>query len=284
MATKRVQKLAKRLGTRVGVVIKGERAQAYSYKLNKLREIVDRFDAKKFDTAIRSKPRTEAGKKKRAALLRQVSKSFERVKPFVHRVHKVVRPKTGAQLEELRKAVGLNRFEGLRGVPVPGIQPKKIKVTFDKKGRVTIKEGIMSAKLFRFPHMPRDGDDAIEMLEEMIDELPDGYYYLATRHTMLIHRGFDKGQLLEGMRQFVYNYQSSPEFLRLMFGVKWVSGSIARMRKVRQALQSERGRAKLERHRIKNEKAAREIAAMHKKLTGQKLPKLSKRARATGRR
>lgn len=280
--SKKTARLAKRLGTTRGTAALGVRASVYKAKLGKLREIVSGFDARRYEAAYASRPRTEKGKKKRSAMLRQVSEHFKRVKPFVHRVHKVVRPRTRAQLEELRKAVGLNRFKGLRGIPVPGVKPQKIKVTFDKKGRVTIAEGVMKAKLFRFPHMPRDGDDAIEMLEEMIDELPDGYYFLATRHHMLVHRGFDKGQLMEGLRQFVYNYQSSPEFLRLMFGVKWVSGSMNRMRKVREAMQTERGRAKLERERKKNEKAAREIAVMHKKLTGKRLSKQSKRARATG--
>lgn len=265
-------------------IVRGSRAANYKLKLAKLREIVSTFDAKKFDKAFDAKPRTDAGRKARAAALRAVSAHYKRVKPFVHRVHKVVRPRTKAQLEELRKAVGLNRFEGLRGVPVPGVKASKIKVKFDRKGRVTVKEGAMTAKLFRFPHMPRDGDDAIEMLEAMMSELPEGYYFMATRHHMLIHRGFDKGQLLEGMRQFVYNYQSSPEFLKLMFGVKWVSGSLRKMRRMREQMQTERGREKLERQRIKAEKIAREISAQHRRLTGRSLPKMSKRARATGRR
>lgn len=284
MASKRVKQLAKRRGTTVAVAVTSTRAAAYEQKLRKLREIVDRFDAKKFDKAFNSRPRTKAGKAERRALLRQVSAGFARVRPFVHRVHKVVKPRTRAQLEELRKAVGLNKFAGLRGVPVPGVKPDKIRVKFDKKGRVTIKEGVMTAKLFRFPHMPRDGEDAIEMLEAMMNELPEGYYFLATRHHMLIHRGFDKGQLLEGLRQFVFRYKASPEFLKLMFGVKWVSGSMQRMRKVREALQTERGRAKLARERVRHEKIAREIASQHKRLTGKRLPKITKRARATGRR
>lgn len=282
--TKKIDRLARRHGVSKGVAQSSSRAAAYAAKLAKLREVVDRFDAKKFDKAFASKPRTEKGARERRALLRQVASTYKRVRPFVHRVHKVIAPKNRAHLEELRKAVGFNKFEGLRGVPVPGVKPEKIKVKFDRKGRVTVQEGVMKAKLFRFPHMPHDGDDAIEMLEAMMKELPPGFYFLATRHHMLIHRGFDKGQLLEGLRQFVYNYQGSPEFLRLMFGVKWVSGSLARMRKVREAMQTERGREKLMRERKKNERIAREIAAQHKRITGKRLPPISKRARATGRR
>jgi hypothetical protein len=283
---KRVSKVAKRLKTAPATVIKGEHRASYLYKLAKVREIVDRFDAKKYDKILNSRPRSERGKRERKAILQKVSRAFTQIKPFVHRTHKVIRPKTRAQLEELRKVVGVNRFKGLRGIPVPGLRPEKIRVKFDRKGRATIREGLISSKLFRFRRMPRDGNDAIELLEDMMKDLPQGLYLFATRHAFLIHKHYDRDQLLQGMREFVYAYQASPDFLKLLYGVKWITGSDKRMNKVKKEIRTERGRQRLERDRIKQERAAREIAAVHKKLTGQslKLPKLTKRARATGRR
>lgn len=259
----------------------GKRASSYSYKLTTLRKIVSGFDSKTFDKIYNAKPRTKAGKARRAKILAKVSSHFSRVRPFVHRSHKVVRVANRAHLEELRKHVGLTKLKGLRAVPVPTAKPKKTRVAFDRKGRLSITVGKREEKLFRFPHMPRDSDDAIAMLEAMLPELPYGFYLFATRHHFLLPTITERDQLLAGLRAFFYQYRGSPEFLRLLYGVKWLARSAKPAMERRKLERTERGRAKLERKRIASERAARQIAAMDKAF---KRGGISKRARATGRR
>lgn len=275
----------------------GKRASAYSYRLKQLRAVVSGFDSKEFDKAYSAKPRTKAGKAKRARMLANVRAHFARVRPFVHRSHKIVKVRNKAHLEELRKHVGLTKLKGLRAVPVPTAKPSKTRVKFDKKGRVSVTVGKREEKIFRFPHMPKSSDDAIAMIEAMLPDLPFGFYVLATRHHFLLHGVIERDQLVGELRAFFHQYRQSPEFLRLLYGVKWLARSAGAATQRRKLERTERGRAKLERKRIASEKAARQIAAMDRafKRLGQmqhvsgiggkrRRAALSKRARATGRR
>lgn len=264
----------------------GKRASAYSYRLSQLRKVVSGFDSKEFDKAYKSKPRTKAGKRKRASQLAKVRSHFARIRPFVHRSHKVVSVRNKARLEELRKHVGLTKLKGLRAVPVPTAKPKQTAVKFDKNGRVSIRIGKREEKIFRFPHMPTSSDDAIAMLEAMLSELPAGFYVLATRHHFLLHATIEREALVGELRAFFYQYRNSPEFLRLLYGVKWLARSEKTARERRQLERTERGRQKLERKRIAAERAAKQIAAMDRafKSARERLPRITKRARATGRR
>lgn len=289
-----------------GVSRLGERASAYARKLKILREVSDRFDAKKLDNLYRSKPRTANGKRARATALKRVAATFQKVKPFVHRMHKVLKPRAGKHatrnLEELRKYAGFVKIRGLRGVPLETYTPKNTRVKFDRAGRVTVSVGKGAHKLFRFPHMPRSGDEVIAFVEQMLKEkiLPTGIYVLASRHAFLIGGGSimaDRDALLSQVRDFVHQYEmQNPEFIKLLFGVKWVAGSGERAFERRKMMATERGRQKQLRLDLKNERAAREIRDMHRKFTGERLPvtqmeknrkakmKLSERARKTGRR
>lgn len=271
----------------------GKRASNYSYRLTQLRKIVAGFDSKEFDKAYTAKPRTKAGKARRSAQLAKVRAHFSRIRPYVHRVHKVVRVRNKAHLEELRKHVGLTKIKGLRAVPVPTASPKKTRVKFDRKGRVSVVVGKREEKIFRFPHLPKSSDDAIAMVEAMLPELPAGFYVLATRHHFLLHGIIERDALPGELRAFFYQYRQSPEFLKLLYGVKWLARSQHAAMERRKLERTERGRAKLERKRVASERAARQIAAMDKAfkrlgsmefVRGARRPRISKRARATGRR
>lgn len=292
MAT-RVERLARKTKTTKATAQRGSRSVDYQSKLKVLRQLSSEFDAKRFAAAFDTKPRTDKGKRERAAMLKKVSSTFKRVKPFVHRVHKVVSPRSARNLEELRKYAGFPPIKGLKAIPVATSKPATAKVTFDRKGRVSVTSAGRTEKLFRFPHMPHDGEDAIEMVEKMVKKLPAGFYIIATRHHFLLGGAagiYERERLAEGFRKFVYEYRASPEFLKLVYGLKWLAGTGETAQKRRHEMRTERGREKLERQRIREERAAREIAAMHKRLTGKELPhratlpKLTKRARATGRR
>lgn len=289
-----------------GVSRLGERASVYARKLKILREVSDRFDAKKLDALYVSKPRTAKGKAARAAALKRVASTFQKIKPFVHRSRKVLKPRAGKHaarnLEELRKYAGFVKIKGLRGVPLETYTPKNTRVKFDSAGRPTISVGKGAHKFFRFPHMPRSGDEVIAFVKQMLDEktLPAGIYILASRHAFLIGGGSimaERDALLSQVSEFVHQYEAqNPEFIKLLFGLKWVAGSGDRAFARMENMRSERGRQKQLRHDLKAERAAREIRDMHRKFTGERLPvtqmeknrkakiRLSERARKTGRR
>lgn len=262
----------------------GKRAAQYSERLKILRKFTGEFDAKRFEKIYLSKPQSARGKREKKAALQKVARTFARLKPFVHRPHKIVRPTSPRNLASLRKFVGMTNVKKLRAVPVPTDRAKTLRVTFDKKGRVEIREGKSRWKTFLFPHKPKDSDDIIEMTEAMVPKMPRGIYTLMTRHHFLIPTTADRDQLVETLRRFAFQYRESPEFLSMLYGFKWVSGSYERALEFQKYMRTERGRQKLERKRLKSESAARVIAEMNRKLKSGKLPRQSARARKTGRR
>lgn len=253
----------------------------YSQKLAALRRLESGFDAKRFDRKPGFYPKTAKARAERKKLGDKVARAFKRIAPFVHRPHKLVRVRNAENLKALKKFVGMSGFKNLRAVPVPTMRAGKLKVSFDKKHRVTLRDGQGKWKFFPFPHAPRDGQDAIDMMEALMETLPGGLYILASRHHFLIPTVADRDSLASELRKFVFAYRASPEFLRLLVGVKWVSGSYERAQEIQRGLRSEREREKSERKRIKNERIARELASMDRAF---KAGKISARARATGRR
>lgn len=269
---------------------KRDLAAQYRMRLKSLRTMLDGFDAKKFDVAYSSKPRTSRGKAEKAKLLAKVARTFKRARPFLHRPHKFVRVSKREHVASLKKYVGLGNFKGLRAIPVPTDSPKTFYVTFDKDGNVEErdKRSMRQPKKRRtyhrtylLPHKPRDTDDLIAMAEALVPRLPQGMYLIATRHHFLIPTATDRDGLVRTLREFAYAYRNSLEFLLLIYGFRWIAGSYERAVQVQEFLKTERGRQKAERKRLQAEAKARVIAEMDRQF---KRGRLSKRARATGRR
>lgn len=282
MSKKKASPAAKRLG---------KRAAKYSEKLKTLRKFTSEFDAKKFDRVYKSAPRTEKSRRERKAILQKVSRTFSRVRPFAHRPHKLVRPTSKENFESLREFVGLPKFKKLKAIPVPTDRGGKLKVTFDKKHRVKLREGNAQWKVFLFPHKPRNHykggklvTTAVEDIEEMtaalVKTMPPGMYVLMSRHHFLVPTVTDREGLLATVRGFMNQYKGSPEFLKLLYGFKWISGSYERAQEFQTYMKTERGRMKLERRRVSLEKKARVIAEMDRAF---KRGKISRRAKITGR-
>ena len=250
-------------------MLAGSRAGNYQNKLKVLRSILSGFDAKKLDSLQRSKPKTEKSRTARRAMLAKISRTYARIKPFVHRGFKAVAPPDKENFAELKKYVGINSFKGLRAIPVPTMRAKHLRVRFDKKHRVTIKDEKHVEKFFRFPHAPRSVDDAVEMLEAMLPSMPWGVYIIATRHHFLIPTAADKGQLINELKSFWTNYgDKAPDFVRLVFGFKWIAraGEVALKRL--HELKSERGRAKQARSEARAAKVIAAISAMDRHFKG----------------
>lgn len=272
----------------------GKRAAALSVKLKALRSVSGEFDAKKYTQLVRAKAPRKGTKaaKARALALRKVASAHKRIRPYLHRPHKLVKVRSKANLKSLRKYVGMGNFKKLRAVPVPTDRAKSLKVTFDKKRRVKLTDGGHVLRTFLFPHRPRaqkmrgrivrdQVDDLLEMVEKMLPTMPDGTYVLMSRHHFLIPTTEEKPRLLEAIRAFAFRYKAETGFLSTLYGFQLIEGSYERALEFKQDMASERGRMKRERKRIKYEAVARELAAADRAL---KSGKVSKRARATGRR
>lgn len=270
----------------------GKRASAFKAKLALLRKVSDEFDAKSLDTLYTVKPRTAKGKRARAAALDRVARTFKRLRPFVDRPHQLVRLRDKKKIAALKKYVGFGNFKGIRAIPVPTENKQNLRVKFDRSRRVEIHyqwpKGVRSElqtsyRIYALPHKPRDGDDLIAMTEQMVKSLPDGFYVIMTRHNFLIPSASDRDSLARTMRSYVYQYGRAVEFLRLIYGFKLIlegDDPNAVLKKMKE-LRDERNNRKALAKRLKHERIARELAAMQRTF---KRGKVSKRARATGRR
>lgn len=269
-----------------------KRAVSYGARLKTLRKFVSGFDSKSWEKLYASKPRTAKGKRAKALALNRVRRVYQRLRPFASRPAKVVRPRTQRNLNALADFVGMAKLKGLRAIPVPTDRAEKIRVSFDRKGRVKVSEGNAEWKAFLFPHKPRNHyrgkkivktltDDLEEMTAEMVLQMPPGMYVLMTRHHFLIPDVVDRDQLGETIRRYATRYGSEPQFLSMLYGFKWISGSYERAAEFQLHMKTERGRAKWERKRLRAEAKAKIVRDMDRAI---KSGRISKRARATGRR
>jgi hypothetical protein len=309
----------------------GKRAAAYQLKLKTLRSILGGFDAKKFSTLQQSKPKTARGQAARRRDMQKVAKTFQRLRPFVHRAHKLVKPGKRVHFDTLKRHVGITNFKKLRAIPYP-THAKKISVRFDKGGRPLVRLDGVGEKMFLFPHVPRarfvkqpDGSrwidaqaDAQSMLAEMLPHMPEGVYVLMSRHHFLIPTATDRENLEWQTNKLYTDYEASPEFLSTFYGYRYMTDSYESWLHQKAVMVSERSRRKERRRVALVARALKEIIAMDKQLKsgapltrGQKTRraklrvmgeapwqrekreaqmrkernrKLSKRARATGRR
>lgn len=260
----------------------GKRAAAYQLKLKTLRAILGGFDAKKFNTLQASKPKTTRAQKARRASMQKVSRTFERLRPFVHRSYKLVRASNKQHFDTLRRHVGVTKFKKLRAIPFP-TTAKKLSVRFDVHGRPLIREDGLGQKVFLFPHIPRSRfvkglygagrfvdaeEDAIYMLRQMLPQMREGYYIFMSRHHFLIPFSASRDKLEEETRRFYGKYEGSPEFLATFFGFKFMTDSEERWFAMKAEMTSERKRRAGRRQRALAARALKEIIAMDKQLKG----------------
>jgi hypothetical protein len=258
----------------------GKRAAAYQLKLKTLRSILGGFDAKKFVTLQQSKPKTARGQAARRKAMQKVSRTFERLRPYVHRSFKLVRTANKKHLDTLRRHVGLTKFKRLRAVPLP-TAAKKVTVRFDKQGRPLIREDGLGQKLFLFPHVPRarfvkdskgrrrwiDAQtDANAMLETMLARMPEGIYVLMSRHHFLIPTATDRENLQWQTNKLYSDYEGSPEFLGTFYGYRYMTDSHEQFLHMKAAMMSERTRRREKRRVALAARALKEILAMDRQL------------------
>lgn len=262
------------------VRVLSKRAANYQLKLKTLRKILGGFDAKKFDALQSKKPASAKGRAARRRDMQKVAKTFQRLRPYVHRNYKLVAPGKRADFDTLRRHVGLTKFKKLRAIPYP-TAAKKLSVRFDKQGRPLIREDGLSQKLFLFPHVPRarfvrDANgkrrwidaqaDAKAMLADMLPKMPEGYYVLMSRHHFLIPTGTDRDNLEWQTNKLYSDYEASPEFLSTFYGYRYMTDSYEQWLHLKNAMLSERTRRKEKRRVALAARALKEIIAMDKQL------------------
>lgn len=265
-----------------------KRLTNYRIKLKAVRQFVAGFDAKAFDDLYSRQPRTELAKKKRRAQLAKLSRTHAKLKPYLQRSYKVVRPRSARALAAVADYANVPKVKGLRAVPVATDFPKKFKVSVDRKGRVTATRGKRYKEiLYKFPRGPRahtdkdgkfltTGEHAIAMMQAMLPTLKPGIYVLMTRTQSLVPFTADRDSLLQTLREFVFRYEKgAADFMQMLVGVKYLAhsygGALKRQSEIKQA-RSEAARRRLDARRLEYERTAK------------KLGRISKRARATGRR
>jgi hypothetical protein len=79
---------------------------------------------------------------------------------------------------------------------------------------------------FMFPHAPQGEDDAVEMLEEMLPEMPDGFYIMQTGAHGDTGEPVHKDRLIEQLRNYILAYEPSQA------GVTWVEDESGEEKKV----------------------------------------------------
>lgn len=263
------------------------KAAAFRSKVATLRKLVSGFDSAAWSKLYAAKPRTAKTKKKRAAALAKVSRTYAKLKPFLQRSHKIIKVRSKKKLAAIAEYANVPKVKGLRAVPVATAFPKKLRVTVDRKGQVTLTRGKRYKEvIYKFPKRPRTqkvkgkfltaGEHAIKMLEEMLPTMKPGLYVLQSRSQDLIPVTADKDSLLRELRRFVFRYESSaPDFMQYLVGFKCLAHTAETAMKRQRELTDARTEAKRRRVLAGREAAAREA---------RRLGKISKRARATGRR
>ncbi len=263
------------------------RLAAYEAKLAAVRQYVAGFDAKELNDLYTRKPRTAKTKAARSAKLAQISRTYNKLKPYLQRSHKRVKPRNADHVAAIAEYANVPKLKGLRAVPVATEFPKKFKVSVDRKGQVSATRGKRYKEIiYKFPRRPKPhktkagkfltaGEHAIAMTEAMLPTLKPGIYVLMTRSQALIPFTADRESLLQTMRSFVFRYEkNAADFMELLVGVKWLAHTAETAMKRQaeiKAARSEAARRRLDSKRLQNERAAK------------KLGRISKRARATGR-
>ena len=265
-----------------------KRQADYALKLKTVREFVGGFDAAEWAKLYAKKPRSEKGKKARAAALAKVRRTFNQLKPYIQRSYKKVKPRSARQVAAIADYANVPKIKGLRAVPVATEFPKKFKVTVDRKGQVTATRGKRYKEIiYKFPKRPRAhtpkggkfvtaGEHAIAMTEALLPTLKPGIYVLMTRSQVLVPFTADRESLLQTMRSFVFRYEkNAADFMEQLVGVKWLAHTAETAAKRQREIRAARTEAKRRRLDVKR---------INAELAAKKLGKLSKRARATGRR
>lgn len=265
-----------------------KRYAAYQLKLKAVRQFVAGFDGKAWADAYTRKPRSDNGKRERAKQLAKVSRTYSKLKPYLQRSYKVIRPRKAENVAAIADYANVPKLKGLRAVPVATEFPDKFKVTVGRNGQVTATRGKRYKEvIYKFPRRPKThelksgktitaGEHAIAMLEAMLPDLKPGIYVLMTRSQNLVPFTADRDSLLRIMREFVFRYEkNAADFMQLLTGVKWLAHSASaaakRIREIKEA-RTEASRRRLVAKRINAEQTARQLG------------RISRRARLTGRR
>jgi hypothetical protein len=169
--------------------------------LDVVRKHVRGYDAREgygLQDVIRfSKPRQRALLKKAAQIKELLASPHDLVRPRNEKEKRALRPFARKQLRGAKHYIVHKPTDGDR----VALKQGRVRIT-RKRGRVEI-----DSVYFMFPHAPRSEGDAIDMLEDMLPEMPKGFYIMQTGAHGDTGEPVAKGALLERLRRYINDYE-----------------------------------------------------------------------------
>lgn len=144
------------------------------------------------------------GKSRQRAILQKSAT----IKELLASPHDLIRPKNDKEKRALRPFA---RKQLRRAKHYIVHKPDDSSTVSIRRGRVHIKRKQGRVEFdtiyFMFPHAPRGEEDAIEMLEYMLDEMPDGFYIMQTGAHGDTGEPVHKNRLIEQLRNYILAYE-----------------------------------------------------------------------------
>lgn len=292
-------RFARGKGTKPGKSARSLAARKESEKLVKtyikeLREVYSGYEAKD-GYSLTGELRLHPSK------LRKVIKEAQNLREMTQRPHLIVdQPKDTGERKELAKVTGMRGKHVKRHI-VHVDDPKKSSVKF-VDGKVEIRTRVkgratVADRYYWFPHWPKSWDDIEHMTHSLLPTMPNGYYVVMNSQHGDVGLGAHKSALLRVMQRWAVEYDdpSKAGFAKSILGFRYTAESAAKHdqylkeRSTARARHEERiyaerdartGSGKLQCPMCERQYATRVALRRHKDTEH----KLTKRARATGRR
>lgn len=176
-------------------------------------------------------------------------------------------PRKRSSVSAVRKHTG-QRLPKQKVWYVPTPKPDQTKVEI-KRGKLQTARQVRGGKVydryFYFPRRPKSFDDVIEMTEEMLPDMPKGFYLLMQSRYGFIGGGSDRDQLLTYLNSWfaVYDKMTGHEELgATILGFRWTGSTFAQHSQFRKTFVGAREAVKVS----QNKQRAREIARIKKRL------------------
>lgn len=150
------------------------------------------------DVARFSKVRQRALLKKSALIKELLASPHDIIRPKNDRDKRAIRPFARKQLRGARHYIVHKPDDGSQ----VRLEKGRVHIT-RKRGRVEF-----DSIYFMFPHSPYDEDDAVEMIEDMLPDMPDGYYILQTGAHGDTGEPVHRDKILDQMRAYMNAYQN----------------------------------------------------------------------------
>jgi hypothetical protein len=183
---------------------------------------------------------------------RALRKKFTKTQQLLATPHVVVKPRTTADAKVLRRETR-QRARGLKHYIVHVPDPKRstakvvegqLEIRTKLPGKAAVEE-----RMFHLPRRPKSPDDLLEMLDELLDDMPDsGHFQMQTDTYGDTGEIASKGALRRQLQSYLAAYDKAKygrhRFMNRVIGWRWVRSKLAG-RIIRQDRAEERERLRM---------------------------------------